>query len=291
MVFLTYFVPLIKIQTFIMTISGAPLIALITAGSAGLGATVAELFAKNGMRVVINYANNAQRAEDFVARLKTITTLKPRDGRTDYHAIRADLSSRTDVERLVQEAVQAMCPQGQGREEKKKLDVVFSNGGWTQIRNLLDLEDNMFDEDWDRCFTMNVKSHLWLMHAAKPYLEAGWDDESRESGSFITTASLAGVKVSGSSLAYAVTKAAQLHLAKGLALAAAPKIRVNSVSPGLLLTEWGLKFPPERIQAMTEASKLRRLATVEDVAEQVLTYVKSKSVTGQNTVIDGGWGL
>jgi NAD(P)-dependent dehydrogenase (short-subunit alcohol dehydrogenase family) len=321
-VFLTYFVPFIKIQAFIMTSSGAPLIALITAGSAGLGATVAELFAKNGMRVVINYANNAQRAEDFVARLKTITTLKPQDGRTDYHAIRADLSSRTDVERLVQEAVQAMCPQGQGREEKKKLDVVFSNGGWTQIRNLLDLEDNMFDEDWDRCFTMNVKSHLWLMHAAKPYLEAGWDDESRESGSFITTASLAGVKVSGSSLAYAVTKAAQLHLAKGLALAAAPKIRVNSVSPGLLLTvspdaslfcfpnsykpveinlrltrwtpcnkEWGLKFPPERIQAMTEASKLRRLATVEDVAEQVLTYVKSKSVTGQNTVIDGGWGL
>lgn len=55
--------------------------------------------------------------------------------------------------------------------------------------------------------------------------------------------------------------------------------------------EWGLKFPPERIQAMTEASKLKRLATVEDVAEQVLAYVKSKSVTGQNTVIDGGWGL
>lgn len=223
-----------------MTSSGGPLIALITAGSAGLGATVAELFARNGMRVVINYANNAQRAEDFVARLKTITTLKPQDGRTDYHAIRADLSSRTDVERLVQEAVQAMCPEGRVGEDKgkgkKKLDVVFSNGGWTQIRNLLDLEDNMFDEDWDRCFTMNVKSHLWLMHAAKPYLEAGWDDESRESGSFITTASLAGVKVSGSSLAYAVTKAAQLHLAKGLALAAAPKIRVNSVSPGLLLT-------------------------------------------------------
>lgn len=214
-------------------------IALVTAGSAGLGAAVAELFARNGMRVVINYASNAQRAEDFVARLKTITTLHPRDGRKDYHAIRADLSSRADVERLVEEAVHAMYPGGQGEEEdnnKKKLDVVFSNGGWTQIRSLFDLEDNMFDEDWDRCFTMNVKSHLWLMHAARPYLEAGWDDEARESGSFITTASLAGVKVSGSSLAYSVTKAAQLHLAKALALIAAPKIRVNSVSPGLLLT-------------------------------------------------------
>ncbi|ROV99927.1 hypothetical protein VMCG_06183 [Cytospora schulzeri] len=281
-----------------------PPIALITAGSAGLGAAVAELFARNGMRVVVNYANNAQRAEALVARLKTITTLPPpppRDGRTDYHAIRADLSSRADVERLVEEAVRVMCPGGQEEEEiegekkKKKLDVVFSNGGWTHMRNLLDLEDNMLDEDWDRCFTMNVKSHLWLMHAAKPYLEAGWDEESRggggESGCFITTASLAGVKISGSSLAYAVTKAAQLHLARGLAVIAAPRIRVNSVSPGLLLTDWGLKFPPERIQAMTEASKLKRLATVEDVAEQVLTYVKSKSITGQNMVIEGGWGL
>lgn len=209
-----------------------PPIALITAGSAGLGAAVAELFARNGVRVIVNYANNAQRAGDFVARLKTITTLLPQDGRIDYLAIRADLSSRTDVERLVEEAVQATG----GQEEKKKLDIVFSNGGWTHIRSLLDLDDNVFDEDWDRCFTMNVKSHLWLIHAARPYLEASWDEEARESGSFITTASLAGVKVSGSSLAYSVTKAAQLHLAKGLALIAAPKIRVNSVSPGLLLT-------------------------------------------------------
>ncbi|KAJ0121409.1 short-chain dehydrogenase [Diaporthe amygdali] len=270
--------------------SPSPPIALVTAGSAGLGACVAELFARNGMRVIVNYASNIQRAEDLVTKLKSISTLTPVPGRVDYHAIKADLGSRADVERLVEESVSAMCPGG----EKRRLDVVFSNGGWTQMRNLYDLEDNMVDEDWDMCFLINVKSHLWLMHAAKPYLEAGWGEDeggAHESGCFITTASLAGVKVSGSSLAYAVTKAAQLHLAKGLAMLAAPKIRVNSVSPGLLLTEWGLRFPPERIQAMTEASKLKRLAAVEDVAEQVLTFVKNKSVTGQNMVLDGGLSL
>ncbi|KAL1878646.1 hypothetical protein Daus18300_001921 [Diaporthe australafricana] len=273
--------------------SPSPPIALVTAGSAGLGACVAELFARNGMRVVVNYASNVQRAEDLVSKLKSVSTLAPAPGRVDFLALRADLASRADVERLVEETVGAMCA-GEGGE-KRRLDVVFSNGGWTHMRNLYDLEDNMADEDWDMCFTINVKSHLWLMHAAKPYLEAGWDDEgdaaAQQSGCFITTASLAGVKVSGSSLAYAVTKAAQLHLAKGLAMIAAPKIRVNSVSPGLLLTEWGLRFPPERIQAMTEASKLKRLAAVEDVAEQVLTYVKNKSVTGQNMVLDGGLSL
>jgi NAD(P)-dependent dehydrogenase (short-subunit alcohol dehydrogenase family) len=97
---------------------------------------------------------------------------------------KADLSSKTDIQRLVETTVRAM-----GR-----LDVVFSNGGWTLLINIHDLEDNLDEEDWDRCFNMNVKQHLWLMHAAKPYLEAA-------EGVFITTASLAGVKVSGSSLA------------------------------------------------------------------------------------------
>jgi NAD(P)-dependent dehydrogenase (short-subunit alcohol dehydrogenase family) len=226
-----------------MSSSQRPPIALITAGSAGLGACVAQLFARNGMRVVINYASNVQRAEELVSRLKSISTLAPAEGRVDYHAVRADLASRTDVERLVQETMDVMCPSA--GEGKRRLDVVFSNGGWTHMRNLYDLDDNLVDEDWDRCFTVNVKSHLWLMHAAKPYLSAGWDDEeggAHESGCFVTTASLAGVKVSGSSLAYAVTKAAHLHLAKALAMLAAPKVRVNTVSPGLLLTvSWMLR--------------------------------------------------
>lgn len=192
---------------------------------------MAELFARNGMRVAINYHGNAQRAEDLVAKLKSVSSLAPKEGRVDYRAIKADLAVRADVERLVKETVSAMCPD----PSTQQLDVVFSNGGWTRMTNLMDLEEAMVDEDWDRCFTMNVKSHLWLLYAAKPYLEAAYS-EKEGAASFITTASLAGVKVSGSSLAYSVTKAAQLHLAKGLAMISAPKIRVNSVSPGLLLT-------------------------------------------------------
>ena len=161
----------------------APLVALITAGSAGLGATTARLFAKNGIRVVINYGTNTQKAQSLVDELSQVSSLEKVDGRVDFHAIKADLTKREDINRLVDEAVSSMG----------KLDVVFSNGGWTHIRNLQDLDDNVFEEDWDKCFNMNVKSHLWLMHAAKKHL-----DETE--GAFITTASLAGVKVSGSSL-------------------------------------------------------------------------------------------
>jgi NAD(P)-dependent dehydrogenase (short-subunit alcohol dehydrogenase family) len=95
-----------------------------------------------------------------------------------------------------------------------------------------------------------------LLYAAKEQLE-------KNEGSFITTASVAGVKPSGSSLPYSVTKAAAIHLSKALAVICSPSIRVNSVSPGLLMTEWGMKFPEEKRQAAKEATKLKRFATVE----------------------------
>ncbi|KAK0631994.1 hypothetical protein B0T14DRAFT_420199 [Immersiella caudata] len=253
--------------------SPPPLVALITAGTAGLGADTARLFAKSGIRVVVNYHSDTDRAFKLLDELQTISPPELRKA-FNFHCIKGDLSLKNDIVNMVDETVACM-----GR-----LNVVFSNGGWTRLRDITDLDDNVDEEDWDRCFNMNVKSHLWLMHAAKPHLE-------KSEGVFITTASLAGVKFSGSSLAYAVTKAAQIHLAKGLAAIAAPKIRVNTVSPGLMLTEWGLQFPPERREQMRERTKLKRLPTTEDVAEQVLCFVKSKSVTGVNAVIDGGMAL
>ncbi|RMJ17565.1 hypothetical protein CDV36_002745 [Fusarium kuroshium] len=171
-----------------------------------------------------------------------------------------------------------------------RLDIVISNVGWTRMRNFSDLEDNIDEDDWDRCFTANVKSHLWLFHAAKKYLE---ESNLRDPGAaaFVSTASLAGVKPSGSSVPYAVTKSAQIHLGRCLATLAAPSIRVNTISPGILLTEWGLSFPPERLELARKSNKLDRFATVEDVVQQVKIFVASKSVTGQNAIIDAGFTL
>ncbi len=162
-----------------------PLVALVTAGSAGLGAATARLFAKSGIRCVVNYHSNGGRAAALVQELEASSAVAggQQDGRADFCAVQADLASRDDVVRLVETAVAAM-----GR-----LDVVFSNGGWTRLRNFADLDDNMVEADWDRCFAMNVKPHLWLMHAAKPHLEAA-------DGVFITTASTAGTTPGGSSL-------------------------------------------------------------------------------------------
>ncbi|KAI1756490.1 short chain dehydrogenase [Xylaria castorea] len=248
-------------------------VALITAGSAGLGAAACRLFAQNGYRVVVNYSNNEERANKLVDELPGLSSLPKDDGGgKNFAAVKADLGSREDINRLVRETV----------EQFGRLDVLFSNGGWTRVRGLVSLDDNCYEEEWDRAFNMNVKSHLWLMHAAKKHLD---DTE----GAFITTASLAGVSHNGSSLAYSVTKAAQVHLVKALAVMAAPNIRVNSVSPGLLLTEWAERFTDEIKEAHLQGTKLKRIVTVEDVADQVLTFARSKSMTGVNVIMDAGF--
>lgn len=222
-----------------MSSSSSEPVILVTAGSAGLGATAARLFSRNGYRVIINYANNKARAEALLAELNGAEGVK-------HIAIQADLASRTEVERLAQEALAAF-----GR-----LDVVFSNGGWTEFRDTTRLGDNAYDEDWDRAFVMNVKSHVWLLHAAEAAL-------AEHEGSFITTASMAGVTGMGSSLAYAACKAAQIHMIKGLASMVGPNVRVNAVSPALMETEWAQRFSAAQKQATLEKSKLKRFVTVE----------------------------
>lgn len=162
-----------------------PLVILVTAGSAGLGAATARVFAKAGMRVIINYSSNESRANTLIEELHEVSPLSKTKECKNFVSIRADLSKKSDIQRLVSESI----------SEMGKLDAVFSNGGWTSIQDFNDLDDNVDEEMWDKCWNMNVKSHLWLMHASKKYL-----DESE--GAFITTASLAGVRPSGSSLVW-----------------------------------------------------------------------------------------
>ncbi|KAF5562140.1 alcohol dehydrogenase [Fusarium napiforme] len=259
-----------------------PKVALVTAASSGLGAAIARMLAVDlGMHVVINFNSNESRAKELVRTLQAECEKKHAGSKISIQAIQADTCDKLQIKSLVDEAASRF---------NGHLDVVISNVGWTKMRQFSDIDDNIDEGDWDRCYVANVKSHLWLFHAAKPYLE---ESNQREAGVpvFVSTASLAGVIPSGSSMPYAVTKAAQIHLSKCLAKIAAPSIRVNTISPGILLTEWGLSFPAERLEAARNTNKLGRFATVEDVAEQVKAFVVSKSVTGQNGVVDAGFGL
>jgi NAD(P)-dependent dehydrogenase (short-subunit alcohol dehydrogenase family) len=222
-----------------MTRSLQDSVVLVTAGTSGLGLCVAEKLIQAGASVVVNYASNEERAHDVFVHLNQLAAkCFSQDTGPRCLKIKADVTKKTEIQQLVNQTVLAM-----GR-----LDAVVSNAGWTKFANFHDIDDNVDEEVWDRCYAANVKSHMFLCHAAKKYLEEA-------NGAFVMTASVAGVKPSGSSIvsngqpftrlqklkltlaqAYSVTKAAQIHLSKTLATVMAPSIRVNSVSPGFMET-------------------------------------------------------
>ncbi|KAL0263463.1 hypothetical protein SLS55_002443 [Diplodia seriata] len=89
-----------------------------------------------------------------------------------------------------------------------------------------------------------------------------------------------GVSQGGSSMAYSVTKAAQLHLMKCLASVCGPKIRVNAVLPGLLLTDWGNQYGEERIKSLKERAALKKETDLQDCANAFVDLASNTSITG-----------
>ncbi|KAJ5774559.1 hypothetical protein N7457_009455 [Penicillium paradoxum] len=235
---------------------------LITGGSRGLGAISAEKFAAEGSNVAINYLSSKESAEklasDIAAKygVKTVT-------------IQGDAGVKEDCINAVKTTI----------EKLGGLDVIVSNAGWTKMTNFSDL-DAMDDDDWDKCWSVNVKSSFYLFKEALPTFNA-----NPEGGVFLITASTAGVTASGSSLPYAVSKAASIHLMKCLAQSQGPKIRINAILPGLLLTEWGQRFPQEKIEGYINGTTLNRAPEVEDCADMFVSLAKNTSMTGRTVQI------
>ncbi|KAJ5468606.1 hypothetical protein N7475_006358 [Penicillium sp. IBT 31633x] len=245
---------------------------LITGGSRGLGAVSAEKFASEGSNVAINYMSNKETAEKLASDIASKYGVKA-------IVIQGDAGIKEDCINAVETAI----------EKLGGLDIIISNAvGYTGKSDDLDAMD---DDDWDKCWSVNVKSSFHLFKAALPTFNA-----NPEGGVFLITASTAivisqGVTAIGSSLPYAVTKAASIHLMKCLAQSQGSKVRVNAILPGLLLTEWGQRFSPEKVEGWTNATTLKRVPEVEDCADMFITLAKNASMTGRTVQIDSGFAI
>ncbi|KAL1968875.1 hypothetical protein VTN77DRAFT_1236 [Rasamsonia byssochlamydoides] len=239
---------------------------LITGGSRGLGALVAEKFAAEGSNIAINYVSNAERAKEAAAKIEAQYKVK-------VVVIQGDAGIRDDCVRVVKTTIELLGG----------LDVVISNAGWTKFSNFSDL-DALTEDEWDKCWATNVKGNLHLFREALPTFNA-----NPEGGVFIISSSIAGITPSGSSMAYSVTKAAGLHLMKCLASTQGPKVRINAVLPGLLLTEWGNQFTPSQIEGHKEKTMLKKIVDLDDAANLYISIAKNTSMTGQSIQIDSGF--
>ncbi len=239
-------------------------VALVTGGSGDLGSAIACALASAGADVAATYVGNEPGAT------ATCEAVEKQGRRTCR--IQLDQTDPESARAAVAAAVSRL-----GR-----LDVLVNNAAWNIGIPFPDL-DGLTDAVWERMWKTNLLGPFRLARAAAPHMRA------QGAGRIVNIASIAGLMPSGSSLAYATTKAALIHLTRCLAVALAPDITVNCVAPGLIEgTRMARRLPPEVAEQARQRAVLRRATSGDDVASQVVAFCRADTVTGQVVPIDAG---
>lgn len=231
---------------------------IVTGSSSGIGEATARRLDDLGASVVVNSASSVEAGERLAGELSE---------RAFY--VQADISQPDDRLRLV----------GSATDRMGGLDVLVNNAGWTTSIDHRDL-DALTDEIFRRTFEVNVFGTWELTKLAMPYLAASPDP------SVVTITSIAGLRPIGSSIAYAMSKAALNHMTRLMAKSHGP-IRFNAVAPGLVATPWTEDWD-EMHEQVAKAAPLGRSATPDDCAEAVLGILRNRYMTGEIVVVDGG---
>lgn len=248
-------------------------VALVTGGAGGIGGAVVRALAKAGISgIAVNYRKSGKAAEELAEEMIR--------GGVKAIAVQADVQKDEQVRAMI-----AKIGDTFGR-----LDLLVNNAGVTHWVNLSDLE-GLTDAIWDEILDVNVKGAFRCARAASSLLSA-------TEGMIVNVSSISGVLAPStmSSLAYGTAKAALIYMTRGLAVAMAPKVRVNCVAPAFTDTPWmSQHFGAEYRQVIAKASAgypLQRIADPEDIAGAILGIITGGDfVTGQTLIVDGGLSL
>jgi 3-oxoacyl-[acyl-carrier protein] reductase len=254
------------------------LCAIVTGSASGLGAATAEILARSGARLVINYSSSQKEAE-------ATAELCRKAGSPEVLVVQGDVSKDDDCRKIVAAA------SGWGR-----LDVLVNNAGTTKHVAHADL-DGLSAEDFQRLYGVNTIGPFQMVRAARSLLEAGAKAAERPSA-VVNVSSVAGISGVGSSIAYAASKGALNTMTQSLARAVAPSIRVNTVCPGYIDTPWFTKGRGEAgakavRDAVVAKVPLKIASTAEDIAQLVcfLASPASSNMTGEFVRMDAGMHL
>lgn len=232
-------------------------VVLVTGSTSGIGEATAQRFAEMGDSVVFNSRSSVEAGERLAA--ATPGSLY----------VRADIANPEECEGLLHRVL----------ERYGQLDVLVNNAGVTKVINHRDLEAASV-EVWREIFEVNVFGTWQLSVAAMPALK-----ESH--GSIVIVSSAASVRPTGSSIPYAVSKAALNHLTALLAKVVGPEVRVNAVAPGLIDTPWTADWDAVR-GFVQSVAPLQRSGTSGDIADVIVGLTTTPYMTGQVVVVDGG---
>jgi len=240
-------------------------VGVVTGGAGGIGKSICGALAREGLRVVVGYNRSADGARELVDSL-------PGGG---HAALSAPVTDSLALAGLA-----STITKRYGR-----CDVLVNCAGTTRFVPHVDLE-GLDDDLIDLILATNVRGPFAVLRALRPLLERS----TQPGGAVVVNiSSLAAVTAMGSNVMYCASKAAVDNMTKSLARALAPRIRVVSISPGLVETDF-IKSMDERWRdEQLERTPLKRLASPKEVAAAVVVAVKSLTfTTGTIIAIDGG---
>ena len=239
-------------------------VAVVTGASSGIGAATAFALGQRGWRVAVNYAKSASAAEQVALECG------------EAIALRGDVTEDADCRRVAQEVL----------AKWGRIDALVNNAGGTRFVKHADLE-GLSAQDFERIFRLNVVGPYQMVRACAAALR-----ESR--GAVVNVSSVAAVLGTGSSIAYAASKAALNTMSLSLARVLGPEVRVNVVSPGHVRTPWhekarGAEATAEAERRYAAVAPLKTVCEPQDVADAVVWLLEgARRVTGELIYVDGG---
>jgi 3-oxoacyl-[acyl-carrier protein] reductase len=242
-------------------------VAIVTGASRGIGQAIAERFAAEGARVVVNYVAGSAKADAVVERIK--------GGGGEAVAIQADVSRSADVANLVQATLDTF-----GR-----IDILVNNAGVMFTKGVLETSE----DEWDQTIAVNLKGPYLCSKAVAPVMTR------QGAGVIVNMSSNSGLYHPSAMrfTEYVVSKAGINGLTKAMALAFGPEIRVNAICPGWIRTDMLEDIDPAVHQRILDETALRRWGTPDDVAAAAVYLASDESsfVTGELHLVAGGRGM
>lgn len=238
--------------------------ALITGASRGIGTACVIALAKCGYNIVLNYNNSEEKAQNLA---KIIVD----NYKVDVLCIKADVSRKEQVDNMV----------AQAESKFGTIDALVNNAGIAQQKLFTDTTV----DDWNTVINTNLTSVYNVTHAVLPAMIRN------HCGSIVNISSMWGEVGASCEVAYSASKAGVIGLTKALAKEVAPSgIRVNCVSPGVIMTDMMSGFDDETLEMIKEDIPLGALGTAKNVADAVsfLLSDKAEYITGQVLSVNGG---
>lgn len=232
-------------------------VALVTGSTSGIGEGIARRLASEGMTVIVNSRSSHDAGMVIASEIGG-----------SYFA--ADIADGDQSRQMVEKVI----------ERYGRLDLLVNNAGMTREILHADLEAAS-REVWREIFEVNVFGTWDLSVCAMPHLRRS------PNGHIVMITSLGGQRPLGSSIPYAISKAAEDHLTRLLASTVGPEVRVNAVAPGFVDTPWTRQWSDLR-EFVTEQVPLHRVASPDDIALAVVGLHRTTYATGQVLAVDGG---